>query len=228
MKEEVLYLPRDKVPLVKMALVTREKAIGQMYITPEWHPQGNMDQLGTSLEMEFQMSRWNTRGWVLQERFLSRRIIYFGRWQIYWECQEMTQKEDGTHDGSEIMSAGIARGKGDFLKELRMYGFASRVRSVLPGKFGDELLGPSFWTDVVKDYSKRQLTFDTDKIEAINGVAKAMKRRLGLGDYAFGMFSKCIDQQLLWHSKGDLSPPKIRRGAFFLFFDRIILEAFPH
>src|SRR6266542_1322775 len=28
----------------------------------------------------------NTRGWVLQERLLSRRILHFGAEMIYWEC----------------------------------------------------------------------------------------------------------------------------------------------
>lgn len=28
----------------------------------------------------------NTRGWVLQERALSRRIIHFAAKQVYWEC----------------------------------------------------------------------------------------------------------------------------------------------
>lgn len=31
-------------------------------------------------------SELNQRGWVLQERALSRRTIYFARTQIYWEC----------------------------------------------------------------------------------------------------------------------------------------------
>lgn len=26
------------------------------------------------------------RGWVLQERALARRTIYFTEWQMYWEC----------------------------------------------------------------------------------------------------------------------------------------------
>jgi hypothetical protein len=31
----------------------------------------------------------NRRGWVLQEQFLSPRIIHCGRNQLFWECQEM-------------------------------------------------------------------------------------------------------------------------------------------
>jgi hypothetical protein len=31
----------------------------------------------------------NRRGWVLQEQFLSPRIIHCGKNQLFWECQEM-------------------------------------------------------------------------------------------------------------------------------------------
>jgi Heterokaryon incompatibility protein (HET) len=34
------------------------------------------------------LSKWNRRGWVVQERILSRRIIHFAYNQLYWECQQ--------------------------------------------------------------------------------------------------------------------------------------------
>ena len=40
-------------------------------------------------------SKWTTRGWILQERLLSRRIVYFGKRQLYWECQKKFKNEDG-------------------------------------------------------------------------------------------------------------------------------------
>lgn len=32
------------------------------------------------------LSRWNSRAWTFQERFLSRRMIYLGKHGAYWEC----------------------------------------------------------------------------------------------------------------------------------------------
>lgn len=37
----------------------------------------------------------NSRGWVLQERLLSRRTIHFASDQVYWECREHIVAEDG-------------------------------------------------------------------------------------------------------------------------------------
>ncbi|PSN61248.1 hypothetical protein BS50DRAFT_448043, partial [Corynespora cassiicola Philippines] len=33
-------------------------------------------------------SVWNTRGWILQERLLSKRILYFTKEQLLWECPQ--------------------------------------------------------------------------------------------------------------------------------------------
>jgi hypothetical protein len=35
----------------------------------------------------------NQRGWVLQERILSPRALYFGREQLFWECREFVACE---------------------------------------------------------------------------------------------------------------------------------------
>ncbi len=42
----------------------------------------NIDNFHTDVEQ----ATLNTRGWVLQERALSRRTIHFASNQIYWEC----------------------------------------------------------------------------------------------------------------------------------------------
>lgn len=38
----------------------------------------------------------NRRGWVLQERLLSRRVLHFARDQVYWECRHHARAEDGS------------------------------------------------------------------------------------------------------------------------------------
>jgi len=40
-----------------------------------------------------------SRGWVLQERIMAKRILHFGKNQLYWECNE--------HDCCEIYPAGV-------------------------------------------------------------------------------------------------------------------------
>jgi hypothetical protein len=35
------------------------------------------------------------RGWALQERYLARRTLHFGSHQLFWNCQTLSQSEDG-------------------------------------------------------------------------------------------------------------------------------------
>ena len=43
-----------------------------------------------------------SRGWVLQERMLSRRIVDFSKKQIYWECRTVALSEDEETEGSDM------------------------------------------------------------------------------------------------------------------------------
>lgn len=41
-------------------------------------------------------TRYNRRGWTFQERFLSRRLLYFGEGMLHYECQQCERSEDST------------------------------------------------------------------------------------------------------------------------------------
>ncbi|KAF2183784.1 hypothetical protein K469DRAFT_689549 [Zopfia rhizophila CBS 207.26] len=37
---------------------------------------------------------WHNRGWILQKRVLSRRIIYYTNRKIFWECKKLSSDEE--------------------------------------------------------------------------------------------------------------------------------------
>jgi hypothetical protein len=60
---------------------------------------GRRVYIGTDIadfDAEVEKARLNTRAWVMQERYLSRRTIHFGKNQVYWECGEGVYCEDLT------------------------------------------------------------------------------------------------------------------------------------
>lgn len=63
----------------------------------------------TQLDNEIDTSPWGKRGWTFQERHLSRRILYFGRHQLYWECHNAGLSEDGADDGKADRKANFFR-----------------------------------------------------------------------------------------------------------------------
>ncbi|KAJ4207666.1 hypothetical protein NW759_013896, partial [Fusarium solani] len=79
-----------------------------------------------------------TRGWVLQEQYLSTRILWFTSKKIGRNCKKVEEVEDGGLFGLKVPD----------------------LRSIK-------------WSEVFTDFSKRSLTYDTDKLSALAGVASA-------------------------------------------------------
>ncbi|KAK8128104.1 HET-domain-containing protein [Apiospora sp. TS-2023a] len=104
-------------------------------------------------------ARLYSRGWVLQERLLSLRIINFARF-LSWECHTCLETE--TYDGS------LTRQRLGFpvlpVSE-RDWGFASDS-SVYPTH-------AARWWRLVQIYTRSQLTRQSDKLIAIAGLAQA-------------------------------------------------------
>jgi Heterokaryon incompatibility protein (HET) len=49
-------------------------------------PEGTMISGAFNLNSTLELSPWNTRGWTLQEKILSRRCLVVGIDQVSWEC----------------------------------------------------------------------------------------------------------------------------------------------
>ena len=129
-------------------------------------------------------SRWNTRGWTMQERALSTRSIHFGRNKIYFECRGCLRSEEN--------DPGQARDSDQFQLFLRSTG-----------------LDPSVWYDhwmrIVVGYSRRRLTVPSDKLKAIQSIANDMGNHL-IDEYipAAAMWKGNLLNELLWYVQGGI------------------------
>lgn len=91
-----------------------------------------------------------TRGWTLQERYLSTRTIHFGTSQIFFECTQSFLSEDHCSVGDIAYT------------DYHLAASAPRERS--KSHLGD-------WRKIVRQYSQRKLTVETDKLPALAGMA---------------------------------------------------------
>lgn len=114
----------------------------------------------------------NQRAWVLQERCLSRRLLYLGNEQLYWECDGCT--------GSEVSPDSI----------LSMGGRQSILD--LTGAEKD-----TAWSEILAQYTRSDLTFESDRLVAIAGLAKLIASKTG-GTYVAGIWIDSWMQELLW------------------------------
>ncbi|KAF4622802.1 hypothetical protein G7Y89_g14223 [Cudoniella acicularis] len=124
------------------------------------------------------------RGWVLQERALSRRTIHFTKEQTYWECGK------GVHCESLIkMENTKARLLGD--PQFPKYVFSSIDEDVFrPFQYLFEM------------YSKLALTKSTDRSVAISGLVSRLSSASRTKD-RYGIFQHFLHRSILWQRSGD-------------------------
>ncbi|KAK4501730.1 hypothetical protein PRZ48_007539 [Zasmidium cellare] len=137
------------------------------------------------------MAPLNLRGWVLQERILSKRILHFGKTQMLWECRELQAAEtfpNGTsYDGS--------RPRG--IKSLEPYAPGPLEKTDPGDKPDPRFWAYNLWTGIASAYCKCSLTKPEDKVLAIMGLAKHMNGLIK-DMYVAGMWRTYLASELAW------------------------------
>lgn len=141
------------------------------------------------------------RGWVLQERLLSPRTIYFG-YQLSWECGKSLAKE--------LFQTGVPSpgSSGDWGREIP-YKLSCllntdpnldtnpAIASDTDGEESSKSVLYKRWSKVLQTYSACKLTFDSDLLPAISGLAHQFGEALG-DVYLAGLWQGNLLRELLW------------------------------
>lgn len=98
-------------------------------------------------------SKWNTRGWTYQEARLSRRCLFFSHYQVYLVCRHSTWSEavpfdPGTNWITKVLNSKKLDGS--------LFGVDSHS---------------GWWRDRL-EFSKRNLSHETDKMDAFRGILR--------------------------------------------------------
>ena len=130
-----------------------------------------------------------SRGWVFQERLLSRRFLCFARNEILWECQEdvacsCSTSDTGFNHRDPKKNPGF----------LNCSPVKSKFATISQLSKNDLW---SLWRDVVAQYSTRKLTYPQDKMPALAGFARRFEAA-GAGTYLYGLWLEALETQLLW------------------------------
>jgi hypothetical protein len=159
------------------------------------------------------------RGWVFQERLMSKRKLIFGETQTYWECDGVVLSE------SNIQSQGpfeIRQTQNDAAFQV----FTGPIHKM--NTTCDPISPVFLWRNVVSQYSPCALTYEADRLPALSGIARTFARRFG-GSYAAGLWQDQMPYNLLWFAsyqasketyKGEYCAPSwswasIRDGVHF-------------
>jgi hypothetical protein len=134
----------------------------------------------------------NIRGWVTQERFIAPRTVHFACDQLHWECPELT--------ACEIFPRGL-KWKENFSRgnEWREFSATALLPSFRSGEAqpnADDIL--KIWSQLVVYYTHGSLTFPSDKLVAISGLAKIISEISRDDHYYAGIWSSHLLTGLMW------------------------------
>jgi serine/threonine protein kinase len=140
------------------------------------------------------------RAWTLQERVLSRRVLHFSSTRLAWECGSGTSISDSI----SIMRNSIGTGE----RILSSNDFESKDLCLAALQAPPTPQVRKLWRDIVREYSKRQLTRPFDKLPALAGLAATISV-FGGGEYLAGLWIDDLKHSLLW-SRDFSVPPAVR------------------
>jgi len=126
------------------------------------------------------------RAWCFQERLLASRVLHYTEREMMWECQEELWCECQT----------IKLGHPSAV-EPETFKLAHAIAAV---SINPRIRAES-WNKVVRRYSQRALTFGTDRLPGISGIARELALP-ALGKYLAGLWEYQLPQALLWESTG--------------------------
>ncbi|KAH8742398.1 heterokaryon incompatibility protein-domain-containing protein, partial [Hyaloscypha finlandica] len=125
------------------------------------------------------------RGWTLQERILSPRILHYTSHQIYWECRSRPRIEDEPITllcESPLWWFPTPKTRG-LVRCLNLNGTRDKVLSVC-----------------------RKLSVSTDMLPAISGLARLVNSTIN-SEYLAGMWRDGLEWALLWFRTASENPP---------------------
>lgn len=125
-----------------------------------------------------------SRGWTLQERLLSPRMLLYGQKELTWQCQQNSSESIGTtfyrrSTGCKRLPIGIFVNKKLSRRERPSIAQTKQI-----------------WKSIIEDYSHRDLSFQEDRLPALAGIAEQLQ---GIwGTYVAGFWKNCMIAHLGW------------------------------
>ncbi|KAJ9662318.1 hypothetical protein H2198_001452 [Neophaeococcomyces mojaviensis] len=135
----------------------------------------------------------NQRGWVMQERALSKRILHFTEHGLFWECS--TLKANDWCGEYEIQDLGACRMKESMMSVSR----AKRTQHLCPVE----------WFHFIKQYSRADFSRFQDRLIALSSVARAVQPVVK-SKYLAGLWSNDLIRGLEWYV---YRPDTVPRGG---------------
>ncbi|KAI0543274.1 heterokaryon incompatibility protein-domain-containing protein [Xylaria curta] len=165
------------------------------------------------------------RAWTLQERLISPRVLVFTKYDLHFECfshmacecgytQNVLSKSFSDNDTKKqnffkVLTSRTERADAenetnrlDVVEDLdesdSAWSDCSSFFSYYRGG-SDELSIESLWRETVSDFSRLQLSFESDRLPAIGAISHQISKHRPNELYLAGLWSGSLLYDLLWH-----------------------------
>ena len=121
------------------------------------------------------------RGWLYQERFLSRRVIHYTKDELIWDCRQACWCECRSDE------AGFENLRSHTLRDPTSYD----------------------WEQIVEAHSNMHLSFESDRLPALSGIASRFNRVHNM-TYVAGIWIEALSTNIFWgRLEQDLLFPRV-------------------
>ena len=150
-----------------------------------------IEEFARTGERNHSKSLLNTRAWAFQERLLSPRTLHYSSSEMAFECRNTIHCECSPRTRRETKS-----------RLFKNQGIA------------ESSIGRFDWMTILDSFTDRNLTFDTDRLPALAGVATAMQPYTA-DDYICGLWRQEFRTGLLWEVRHRSIPPARRHQQYY-------------
>lgn len=169
------------------------------------------------------------RAWVVQERILAPRSLYFCEGQLFWECREQHACESfpegvplefisDIKEQTAVNAVSIKAFKRALEQVIALGSYTGRMTDDdIPWVINQYEDVYGVWNDILESYARCALTDPSDKFVAISGLAKDFAEAID-DEYLAGLWRRNFINGLLWtaapeHS-GDERLPAVRSDIY--------------
>lgn len=145
---------------------------------------------GEGLEIEdayqCQVSKgpWVNRAWTMQEHVFSPRVLFYTSQMLLWQCGHCRLSEDR-----------YPQMQGDSLYPLQLVSNGAEQGP------DSALTADTWYCGLIEEYTRRQITFDRDRMVAIGALAKATSWGRQI-PYVAGLWKDSVRVGLMWYRDG--------------------------
>ena len=151
------------------------------------------------------------RAWAYQEICLSPRAILYGSEEVYWRCRTV-EKRQATTEPFKAMNNHVHSNyhihPQDLLTKQKQ---SLRLRDQFPYSSEDVL--SQAWYSMVETYTRKHLTYATDRLPALAAMANGQRSARSNDEYLAGLWKGTILNDLLWHVTARTDHYNANRGS---------------